>query len=283
MWYDPPMPTWIPFAARATLALWQAAGLLATGRADERPDAAPVRITDDGPVYQSQSLRVYALRGVSNVYFIQTDAGISLVDAGLPTQLRTIRRRLDAIGHGQPLCQIVLTHAHIDHVGAAAALHAATGAPIVIHTADADALRAGRTHLGTIRGWQWTREPLLALEHRVTTAPVAATRVVTDGECLHDGGLDARFLHLPGHTAGSAALLVRDSATGQTLAFAGDLISTTGGAHIQSSYAEDWQQVAASLARLQAAAPDLLFPGHGAIALRANALAALRPIGPAAR
>lgn len=272
-------------AVRAALALWLVAGVVtpAFARATQQPDRLPVDIGNRAPVYASDSLTVHALRGVSNIYLVDTAGGVTLVDAGLPTQTRAIQRKLAQIGRADALCQIVLTHAHIDHVGAAAGLHEATGAPVLIHEADAEALRFGKTQLGLIRNWEWTRQALIALETMMVAAAVEPTRTLSDGDRLTDCGLDARFLHLPGHTPGSGTLMVKDPATGITLAFVGDLISTTGGAHVQSSYAANWQEVADSLARLQAEAPDLTFPGHGSKALRADELVALPLTGPAAR
>jgi glyoxylase-like metal-dependent hydrolase (beta-lactamase superfamily II) len=65
-------------------------------------------------------------------------------------------------------------------------------------------------------------------------------------------------MHTPGHTAGSTSLLVDGG-----YAIVGDLVSGTGGPHAQRSYAQDWRQLASSLARMQRQAPTLVFAGHG--------------------
>ncbi len=110
------------------------------------------------PLVSGIGLRIHGLRlGNSNAYLIETAAGITLVDAGMPTSTRKVLRKLEAIGHAGDLCQIFISHAHIDHFGAAAALRARTGARIIVHEADAEALSTGCSKLGTVRGWNWTR------------------------------------------------------------------------------------------------------------------------------
>jgi hydroxyacylglutathione hydrolase len=239
--------------------------------ADETPTPMPTpesyarspRI-GDAPIVDSAALRIYGFNaGASNAFLIETEAGVTLVDAGMPTSDRRILRKLDAIGHPNDLCQIFITHAHIDHFGGAAALRSRTGAPIIIHEDDAEALASGRTQLGTVRNWEWTELPLPLIERMLTITPTPPDRTVTHGEAITDCGLDATVVHTPGHTPGSSTLLVRDPATGHTYAFVGDLLSTTGGLHVQSSYAQNWGQIASSVADLRALTPHLLFPGHG--------------------
>jgi glyoxylase-like metal-dependent hydrolase (beta-lactamase superfamily II) len=84
---------------------------------------------------------------------------------------------------GRHLVAIVCTHAHDDHVRVAPAVAAATGAPILLHPADA---------------------PLWALTHP-RTRPDAD---LSDGQVIEVGGVDVHVIHTPGHAPGACCLYV---------------------------------------------------------------------------
>src|SRR5271167_995835 len=96
--------------------------------------------------------------------------------------------------HGLKVRAIVSTHTHIDHVGGLAQLHAATGAPVLIHEADLPLYANLETQA------QWLGIP--------TPAMMRIRDFVKEGDALKWGGFAARVLHTPGHTLGSISLLV---------------------------------------------------------------------------
>lgn len=113
--------------------------------------------------------------------------------------------------HGLRLTQIVVTHAHIDHVGGALALREATGAPIFMHQADLPLL--GMMEMQA--GW-------LGMAPPPVMPPDASA---DDGLKLTFSGAAGEVIHTPGHTPGSicvhfpaASLLI----AGDTL-FAGSI------------------------------------------------------------
>ncbi|WP_235093069.1 MBL fold metallo-hydrolase [Streptomyces sp. A1-5] len=76
---------------------------------------------------------------VGHVYLVALpDGGFAAVDTGLPGSAPAILDALAALG-GRPeaLRQIVLTHCHMDHMGSAADLVAATGARVLAGALDA--------------------------------------------------------------------------------------------------------------------------------------------------
>src|SRR4029077_12294864 len=96
--------------------------------------------------------------------------------------------------HSLHVKAIVITHAHIDHIGGAAKLKAATGAPVLMHAADQELY----DHLDVQASW-------LGVEIPSHTAIDEAAR---DGDVLRLGPADFRVLHTPGHTQGSISLWI---------------------------------------------------------------------------
>lgn len=96
--------------------------------------------------------------------------------------------------HGLKLKAIVITHAHIDHIGGAAKLKAASGAPVYMNAADQDLYDS----LDMQAGWLGMRTP------ETTEIDVDAR----DGDVLHCGTTEMQILSTPGHTQGSLCVLI---------------------------------------------------------------------------
>jgi hydroxyacylglutathione hydrolase len=216
--------------------------------------------------YQIHTIRA----GLSQAFMIEDDLGFYLIDAGTPGYERRFLDRLRT-RPGKDLRLIFLTHAHFDHYGCALKLCEATRAPVLIHAADAGALGEGQTQLGSVRGRGRLVRPVLPLaELFFNPRGVEADHMLADGERLDAFGLPATVLHTPGHTPGSATLLLDNGD-----AFAGDLLSTTGKPHAQRYFAWDWALVGTSLRKLQYYRPERVFVGHGGRPIQAIELAAL--------
>ena len=77
-------------------------------------------------------------------YLIDTDEGVTLIDAGLPGHWRDFQRELVAMGRTTvDVRGIVLTHGDGDHIGFAERLRKETGIPVYVHAADADRAKGG--------------------------------------------------------------------------------------------------------------------------------------------
>lgn len=215
--------------------------------------------------------RIHSLHaGMGTVHLIEAERGWVLVDAGSPGHAEPILEALRALGGGA-LRLIYITHGHFDHYGSARVLRKQTGAPIAIHEADTAAMAAGKTPIRSGHGYGRVARLFLPLvEWILRPQPTEADVVLADGERLDAYGLDAAVLHTPGHTPGSSSLIVAEQ-----VAFVGDLLSTRGGLHVQDLYATDWSGLAGSLARLQAYAPERIYPGHGRRPASGAALRAL--------
>lgn len=88
---------------------------------------------------------------------------------------------------------IINTHGHADHVLANVQVQDATGAPLWIHSADADMLGSGSRNLSAFLGG--------------ATSCGKADRLLSDGEVLPVGDFSLTVLHTPGHTPGGISLL----------------------------------------------------------------------------
>ena len=207
---------------------------------------------------------------MSNAYVIELPSALVLVDTGSPGDEKKILSRLDTFGN-KPLRLVYITHAHLDHYGAAASIQRATNAPLSIHAEDAGALSKGETHLGYVRGRGRLTAALMPIVRRLLPVePVRADHVVQDGQDLGDFGLPGQVLHTPGHTPGSTSLIVDGR-----LAFVGDLISTSGKPHTQRLYANDWSEIDKSLERLKTLDLEWLYPGHGRRPLSGESFASM--------
>jgi hydroxyacylglutathione hydrolase len=218
---------------------------------------------------------VHRVRGVrgANAWLVETREGLVLVDTGLPGSGPPVTALLGALGRTPgDLRGIVLTHADPDHAGSAAELRALTGAPVAIHVDDAPVLAGGLTPRGAKGPLRLrTLVPRLArLGHELGMALVVRLapartgwRALRADVLLRDGDDFAglRVLHVPGHTAGSVALLREDGAL-----FAGDAVfgDARGRAHYPPrGSALDPAQARGSAERLIRLGFAALYPGHG--------------------
>jgi hydroxyacylglutathione hydrolase len=105
--------------------------------------------------------------------------------------------------HGLELQAIVLTHAHMDHVGGVAALKKLRpGAEVILHRADEPlylALPEQPAWVGIPRA-HW---PALGFQYE---APPPVERYWRDGETYAVGDLAFKVIHCPGHTPGHVVL-----------------------------------------------------------------------------
>ena len=211
--------------------------------------------------------------GVANFYLIEGAGKLVLVDAGAPKDWALFTRAALNLGKVVgDLDAVLLTHAHTDHTGFAEQARATTGARVWIHEHDEQMARTGKvgprdgkTSAYLLRGAFWRTALVLGMRGATKIIPVQEISGFGDGEVLEVPG-SPRVVHAPGHTGGSAAILLAD----RRVLFTGDVLCThnayTGRAGPQimpSGLNADTPQALASLANLTGIKADVLLPGHG--------------------
>jgi hydroxyacylglutathione hydrolase len=148
--------------------------------------------------------------------------------------------------HALTVKQIIITHAHIDHVGGAMKLRKVVGAPILLNQNDYALLKM----LDVQAAWIGMASP----------GNVEIDQSLADADKVKAGSLEAAVLHTPGHTEGSICLYFapeKKLIAGDTL-FAGSIGRTDlpGGS---------MQKIINSLHERVLALPDetVVVPGHG--------------------
>ena len=196
----------------------------------------------------------------ANAWHLRGLAHDLLVDCGLGvTALAPLLR--ERFGR-EPV--LVLTHAHLDHMGSAHEFGQVWAHPLE----RVDVPAPGSLHgpvLAAQLGLAETLPPVLltARPHgdydlgTYRVRPATLTRALADGDLLDLGDRALTVLHLPGHSPGSIALL--DASDG-TL-FSGDVVYDD--VLLDSLPGSDPGQYARSLRRLRALPVRLTRPGHG--------------------
>ena len=196
---------------------------------------------------------------IVNVGFIETSAGVVVIDTGPSRRYgEALRQRIEQVT-GKPLLRVLLTHHHPDHV---LGNQAFSDVPI--------AALPGTTRLLAEQG-----DAMAENMYRLVGDWMRGTEVVLPSEALEEGELEIggrrlRLLALRGHTGADLAIL--DERSG--VLFAGDLLFYQRALTTPNSPGLDvWL---ADLDRLEALPWKQIVPGHGPLATDAAPFVQMR-------
>src|ERR1700730_16281317 len=191
-----------------------------------------------------------------NCYLLREDDGFTLIDTNMSGQAQAIMQEAGKLG--VPIVRIVLTHAHVDHVGSLEALHdALPGVQVAIGERDARFLTGDKSLDAS--------EPQVPLKGGYPIVSTKPTRLLHEGDRI--GSLEV--IATPGHTPGHIAFLdTRDRAV-----IAGDAFQTQGGVAVSGTFEllfplpafATWHKGLAleSARKLLSLQPSVLAIGHG--------------------
>jgi len=180
----------------------------------------------------------------ANCYIVGSSAtkqGI-IIDPGAEagTILRTVQQT------GLSISIIVITHAHIDHVGALREVQRKTGAQFAIHEAE-----RGLSLSAPIR-------MLTSLGISPVKSPPRPDRLLKDGDHIDVAGLHFEVLYTPGHSSGGICL------SGHGVVFSGDTLFNLGIGRTDFP-GMSYERLMKSIHEKLMVLPDetIVYPGHG--------------------
>jgi glyoxylase-like metal-dependent hydrolase (beta-lactamase superfamily II) len=131
-----------------------------------------------------------------SIYLVNCIDRLALIDTGAGLSFAKIVSNIELLGFDpQNLNTVILTHAHIDHIGSAWQFRQKYNARIIAHELDAAAIESGAG----------TGAEQYGVDYHPCTVDTKLNKTETPEKF---GPYEFHFLHIPGHTPGSAAVYV---------------------------------------------------------------------------
>lgn len=232
------------------------------------------------PVMAEVADGVVVARGAHVSWTLVVDGSdVTLVDAGYLGYADQVLASVRHVGgrRNASLAAVVLTHAHVDHLGAASRLHASRGVPVLVHEAEAAHVRGEVIEQVTalqILKQSWRPRVFGWAVHIITQGKAPKAERVSDPVTfVADGGpLDVPGglvpIPTPGHTSGHCAYHLPDRGVllvGDAFA-TGHATSAKQGPQLMPAFFDhDRARARESLSALEPLAASIVVPGHGPV------------------
>lgn len=202
-------------------------------------------------------------QGGVNCYLIKTGQGFFLIDTGFSKNRAEIEADLKYHGCAPgDLKLIILTHGDFDHAGNAAYLRQKYGVKIALHPADVGMVENGDLFYSRKANlFMKSMGKLLLVLLKVSLKEAdrfTPDLKVEDGFDLSSYGLEAKLVHVPGHSQGSIGIL---TATGDF--FCGDLLENKK-RPAKGALIPDKAGFKNSIQKISQLKIGTVYPGHGA-------------------
>ncbi|MDI6644748.1 MAG: MBL fold metallo-hydrolase [Methanobacteriaceae archaeon] len=201
-------------------------------------------------------LEIFSGLASVNCYLIKNDQGFILIDTGISKSRDKLEKELKSAGvNPKNLNLIIITHGDTDHTGNCSYLREKYQAKIAMHHDDKGMVEKG--------DMLWNRKgsillkiinPFMGLGKSDRFKP---DFYIDDNFELSDYGLDAKVIHIPGHSLGSIGILTKEGDL-----FCGDLMSNNK-KPARNSIMDDKITAKKSIEKLRKFNINHVFPGHG--------------------
>jgi hydroxyacylglutathione hydrolase len=192
-----------------------------------------------------------------HVYLIDGGGEYALIDSGAGRDVGHILARVaaDGLDPGR-IRHVLLTHAHADHAGGAAALRDRLGVTVAASAEAAAMVRTGEEQAISLDVAR--RAGAYPEDYRFTACEV--DRELAEGDRYQVGDLDLEVIATPGHSSDQIAFVLRQGRT--VSVFSGDTLFEGGRILLQDIWNCSVQDACRSVEKLHALKMDGFYPGH---------------------
>jgi len=147
----------------------------------------------------------------ASVFIIDCGNELCMIDCGAGKSADFIIENIEETGlNPSRIKTLILTHCHVDHIGAVIFFKEKYQAKVLAHSLDSDAIESGDTKK-TASNWYGVRLPETKVDIRLEGS----------GGMLEIGDRKINWLHTPGHTPGSVVVYI--DMAGQRILFGQDI------------------------------------------------------------
>jgi glyoxylase-like metal-dependent hydrolase (beta-lactamase superfamily II) len=185
------------------------------------------------------------------------DDGITLIDAGLRGNVKKVYANLEKLGFGpKDIRTIIITHAHIDHIGGLHRIWKDSHAKVLVGEGDADVV-SGKEPARVPKGILFAVARIFMVFMKYHPVP-ADLRLKGGGRINVLGGLEV--IPMPGHTPGNIGLFSPDN----RLLFSSDTVRIKNGKFlVPYNFKTNKAEALVSIRRISELDCEILLPGHG--------------------